>query len=92
VIAVLALLAVNLVDLHALSAATSGGFLLVYAIVNLANVKLARETGSQKWITGAGSHPLHRRSGDHGLPVRAGASDPVLPPMRCSPWSFWRWW
>ena len=51
VIAVLALLAVNLVDLHALSAATSGGFLLVYAIVNLANVKLARETGSQKWIS-----------------------------------------
>ena len=51
VIAVLALLAVNLVDLHALSAATSGGFLLVYAMVNLANVKLARETGSQKWIS-----------------------------------------
>jgi uncharacterized protein len=51
VIAVLALLAVNLVGLHALSAATSGGFLVVYASVNLANVKLARETQSQRWIS-----------------------------------------
>jgi len=50
-IGVLALLAVNLVDLHALSAATSGGFLVVYAVVNLANVKLARETGSHRWIS-----------------------------------------
>jgi amino acid transporter len=51
VIAVLALLAVNLLDLHALSAATSGGFLVVYAVVNLANAKLAKETGSQRWIS-----------------------------------------
>jgi amino acid transporter len=51
VIAVLALLAVNLLNLHALSAATSGGFLLVYAVVNLANAKLAKETASQRWIS-----------------------------------------
>jgi len=51
VIAVLALLAVNLLDLHALSAATSGGFLVVYAVVNLANAKLARETESHGWIS-----------------------------------------
>lgn len=51
VIAVLALLAVNLLGLHALSAATSGGFLVVYAVVNLANAKLAKETGSQRWIS-----------------------------------------
>ena len=50
-IAVLALLAVNLVDLHALSAATSGGFLVVYAVVNLANAKLAKETESHRWIS-----------------------------------------
>lgn len=51
VIAILALLAVNLLDLHALSAATSGGFLVVYAIVNLANAKLAKETVSRRWIS-----------------------------------------
>ena len=50
-IGLLALLAVNLIGVHALSAATSGGFLVVYAIVNLANVKLARETGSRRWIS-----------------------------------------
>ena len=41
----------NLVGLHALSAATSAGFLVVYAIVNLANLKLAKETQSHAWIS-----------------------------------------
>jgi amino acid transporter len=50
-IGALALLAVNLIDLHALSAAASGGFLIVYAAVNVANTRLARETGSQAWIS-----------------------------------------
>jgi hypothetical protein len=50
-IGVLALLAVNLLDLHALSAASSGGFLIVFAAVNLANAKLAKETGSRRWIS-----------------------------------------
>jgi uncharacterized protein len=50
-IGVLALLSVNLIDLHALSAAASGGFLVVYAAVNLANTKLARETASRRWIS-----------------------------------------
>lgn len=46
----LALAAVNFVELAALSAATSAGFLVVYAAVNLANVKLAAETKSNKWL------------------------------------------
>jgi amino acid transporter len=50
-IGVLALLAVNLVGLHPLSAAASGGFLIVYAAVNLANARLAKETKSHKWIS-----------------------------------------
>ncbi len=50
-IAGIALLAVNLVDLQALSAATSGGFLIVFAAVNLANAKLAQETASRAWIS-----------------------------------------
>jgi amino acid transporter len=50
-IGVIALLAVNLADLTVLSAATSGGFLIVYAAVNIANAKLARETGSRAWIS-----------------------------------------
>jgi hypothetical protein len=51
VLAVGAILAVRFVDLHALSAATSGGFLIVFAAVNFVNVRLATETKSQPWIS-----------------------------------------
>jgi amino acid transporter len=50
-IGIIALIAVNFVNLHALSAATSGGFLVVYAAVNLANVKLGSETNSWRWLS-----------------------------------------
>jgi amino acid transporter len=50
-IGVLALLSVNLINLHALSAAASGGFLVVYGAVNFANAKLAPETASRGWIS-----------------------------------------
>lgn len=50
-IGVLALLALNLLSLQALSAATSGGFLIVYAAVNFANFKLASQTGARSWIS-----------------------------------------
>jgi amino acid transporter len=46
----MALLAVNLVPIEALSAATSGGFLLVFAAVNVAAVRLAPETGARRII------------------------------------------
>lgn len=48
-IGAIALLAVNFISIGALSAATSGGFLLVYAAINLAAYRLAGETGSLRW-------------------------------------------
>lgn len=50
VIGVLAVISVNALNLHALSAATSGGFLVVYAAVNIAAVKLAPQTGGGRII------------------------------------------
>ncbi|QBR69948.1 amino acid transporter [Beijerinckiaceae bacterium] len=50
VIGILAILAVNVLNLHALSAATSGGFLIVYAAVNVAAVKLAPHTGCSRLV------------------------------------------
>jgi hypothetical protein len=38
-------------DLRAISTASSAGFLLVFAVVNVANVKLAARTGSRRWIS-----------------------------------------
>lgn len=49
-VGITALLCVNFVGLSELSAATSGGFLVVYAVVNFANAKLAQDTRSHKWI------------------------------------------
>ncbi|WP_374332100.1 APC family permease [Aestuariivirga sp.] len=48
IIGVLALLAVNFVPIEALSSATSGGFLLVFAAVNAAAVRLAPHTGTSR--------------------------------------------
>src|SRR5262245_44885955 len=50
-IAALAVLVVRYIDLHAISAAASAGFLLVFAMVNAGNAKLARETGSRRWVS-----------------------------------------
>lgn len=50
-IGVLALFAVNFLNLQALSAATSGGFLVVYTAVNLANAKFSKETESLRWLS-----------------------------------------
>ena len=52
VIGVLALLAVNFVSIEAMSSATSGGFLLVYAALNIAAVRRAGETGANRYIPG----------------------------------------
>ena len=48
----LALAAVNFVSIEAMSSATSGGFLLVYAAVNIAAVRLAPQTGTNPLIPG----------------------------------------
>jgi L-asparagine transporter-like permease len=50
-IAIGAVLAVYFVNLEDLSAVTSGGFLIVFAAVNYANVRLAGETKSRRWIS-----------------------------------------
>lgn len=46
------LVVANTANLNALSGAASGAFLLVFTLVNVANVKLARETQSRAWLSG----------------------------------------
>ena len=50
-ISVLVLLIVNFLDLHSLSAAASAGFIIIFFMVNLANAKLAQETGSNRRVS-----------------------------------------
>ncbi len=52
IIAVLALVIANLVPLEAIATMGSAGFLLLFMGVNIANVRLARDTGSRAWISG----------------------------------------
>lgn len=52
IIGVLALLGVNFVSIEALSSATSGGFLMVYAAVNVAAWRLAPQTGANRLLPG----------------------------------------
>ena len=40
----------NFLSIHNLSAATSGGFLVVYAAVNVAAIRLRKETGTAPWM------------------------------------------
>jgi amino acid transporter len=49
--AAVTLLIANLVDLSSLSTMGSAGFLLIFAAVNGANVKLAGETQSRRWLS-----------------------------------------
>lgn len=50
--AALAILVANLVPLEAIATMGSAGFLLIFLAVNMANVRLARDTGSRAWISG----------------------------------------
>lgn len=45
------LLVANFFDLSSISTMGSAGFLLIFAIVNAANLRLARRTGSRGWIS-----------------------------------------
>jgi amino acid transporter len=45
------LVVANLVDLSSLATMGSAGFLLIFAAVNVANEKLAAETGSRRWLS-----------------------------------------
>ncbi len=55
VFAVLALILANFVPLAAIATMGSAGFLFIFLAVNLANVRLARETQSQRWISMLGA-------------------------------------
>jgi hypothetical protein len=50
-VALAALAISHLLNLHAMSAAASAGFLLIFALVNSANARLAQQTGSHAWIS-----------------------------------------
>jgi hypothetical protein len=50
--AALALLVANFVPLEAIATMGSAGFLLIFMAVNIANVRLAPDTGSRAWISG----------------------------------------
>jgi len=47
----LALIVTNLIPLEAIATMGSAGFLIIFMLVNLANVHLARETESRTWIS-----------------------------------------
>jgi len=48
------LLVANFFDLSSISTMGSAGFLLIFAAVNLANVRLNQQTASHRWISGLG--------------------------------------
>ncbi len=50
--AALALVVANFVPLEAIATMGSAGFLLIFMAVNVANIRLARETGSLPWLSG----------------------------------------
>jgi amino acid transporter len=52
---ILTLLASNFLDLSSISLMGSAGFLLIFAAVNAANVRLRHETNSQIWISAIGA-------------------------------------
>ena len=50
--AALALVIANFVPLEAIATMGSAGFLLLFMAVNVANIRLGRDTGSRAWISG----------------------------------------
>jgi hypothetical protein len=54
IIVIVTILVANFLDLRSISTVASAGFLLVFASVNLANVRLAGQTGSRRWISTLG--------------------------------------
>jgi amino acid transporter len=55
IIAGITLLTVGYLNLRELSAAASAGFILVFAMVNLSNAKLATQTSSKWWVSVVGA-------------------------------------
>jgi len=55
VFAVVGLVMANFVPLDAIATMASAGFLFIFMAVNVANVRLAKETQSQRWISALGA-------------------------------------
>lgn len=53
--AIVALILANFVPLDAISTMASAGFLFIFMAVNVANVRLAKETQSRRWISALGA-------------------------------------
>ncbi len=53
--ALLTLVVANFFNLESISTSGSAGFLLIFAIVNIANFKLAKETKANKWVSFIGA-------------------------------------
>lgn len=51
----LTLIMANVFDLSGISTMGSAGFLLIFAVVNFANVRLYKQTQSYRWISGLGA-------------------------------------
>ena len=45
----------NVFDLSGISTMGSAGFLLIFAVVNFANVRLYKQTQSYRWVSGLGA-------------------------------------
>jgi len=52
--AAVTLLVANFFNLSSISTMGSAGFLLIFAAVNLANVRMSKQTASHRWISGLG--------------------------------------
>ena len=52
--AAVTLLVANLFNLNGISTMGSAGFLMIFAAVNAANVKMSKKTGAKKWISFSG--------------------------------------
>lgn len=51
----LTVLVANFFDLNSIATMGSSGFLLIFAAVNIANVRLAKQTGSRAWLSWLGA-------------------------------------
>ena len=52
---VVTLIVANFFDISSLSTMGSSGFLLIFGMVNIANVKMSKETGSKSWLSFSGA-------------------------------------
>jgi len=81
-IAVASLVTANLVPLAAISSLASAGFLAIFAVVNIANVRLASVTNANRTISIAGAVACIQRTRSPDRPHRYNSTNRPRPP-RC---------